>query len=73
MKRTMTRIMNFFEPAYHAFCKSIWGHDITHELAQKWDMDYAQVHEHVMAWSLLANFLLVIAIVVLVLVFTVKI
>ena len=65
MKRAMTRIMNFFEPAYHSFCKSIWGRDITQVLALKWNMDYEQVHEHIMAWSLLGNFVLIIATVIL--------
>ena len=65
MKTTMTRIINFFEPVYHSFCKSIWGGDITHVLSRKWDMDYEQVHEHVMAWSLLGNFVLIIVTVIL--------
>ncbi len=65
MKKTMTRIMNFFEPTYHSFCKSIWGQDITQVLSQKWEMDYAKVHEHIMAWSLMGNFVLIIVTVVL--------
>ncbi len=65
MKKSMTRIMNFFEPTYHSLCRSIWGQDITQVLARKWDMDYDKVHEHIMAWSLLGNFVLIIITVVL--------
>ncbi len=65
MKAAMTRIINFFEPSYHSFCKSLFGQDITQVLARKWDMNYEQVHEHIMAWSLLGNFVLIIVTVIL--------
>ncbi len=65
MKKIMSRIINFFEPTYHSVCKSMFGCDITQVLVKKWEMPYEKVHEHIMAWSLMGNFVLIIVTVVL--------
>ena len=70
MKRAMNGIIHIFEPAYHSLCKRIWGADITQVLSRKWEMSDEKVHEHIMAWSLMANFVFILTTAVLIVIIT---